>query len=58
MTRFIVKLQSLASGARNSADDGATAAEYGILLAAIAVVVGTAAALAGGRIAALFDSIP
>ena len=36
---------------------GSVAAEYGLLIAGIAVVMGAAAALLGGRIAALFDSV-
>jgi pilus assembly protein Flp/PilA len=57
MTKFFVKFHSLASGARNSSDEGAAAAEYGILLAALAVAVGGAAVALGGRITTLFNSI-
>jgi Flp pilus assembly pilin Flp len=38
-------------------EEGATMVEYGLLVVGIAVVVGVAAALLGGRIAALFTSV-
>lgn len=38
-------------------DEGATMAEYGFLLVGIAIIVGAAAALLGGRIAALFGPV-
>lgn len=39
------------------ADDGSVAAEYGLLIAGIAVLIGAAALLLGGRISDMFDSI-
>ena len=38
-------------------DEGAVAAEYGVLLAGIVAVVAIAAAALGGRIGRLFDAI-
>lgn len=57
MTKFIVRIQSLLASARTSQDEGATAAEYGVLLAGIVGVVAIAALALGGRIGDLFDSI-
>ncbi len=36
---------------------GGVAAEYGVIIAGIAVVIAVAAAALGGRIGALFDSV-
>lgn len=57
MTKFIVGFQSLLASARASQDEGATAAEYGVLLAGIVGVVAIAALALGGRIGGLFDTI-
>ena len=38
-------------------EEGGVAAEYGVIIAGIAVVVAVAGAALGGRIGALFDSI-
>ena len=38
-------------------EDGSVAAEYGLLVAGIAVVIGLGAAILGGRIDALFRGI-
>ncbi len=57
MTKLIVGIQSLLAAARTSKDEGATAAEYGVLLAGIVGVVAIAALALGGRIGGLFDTI-
>lgn len=57
MTKFIVGIQSLLATARSTQDEGATAAEYGVLLAGIVGVVAIAALALGGRIGGLFDTI-
>lgn len=57
MTKVLVKMQSMLLSARDSRDEGATAAEYGVLLAGIVGVVAVAALALGGRISGLFDSI-
>ncbi len=51
MTKLYVKLQSLKS------DEGATAVEYGLMVALIAVVIITAVTLVGTNLDALFDRI-
>ena len=38
-------------------ETGGVAAEYGVIIAGIAVVIAVAAAALGGRIGALFDSV-
>ncbi len=38
-------------------ENGGVAAEYGVIIAGIAVVVAVAALALGGRISALFDSV-
>lgn len=38
-------------------DTGGVAAEYGVIIAGIAVVIAVAAAALGGRVGALFDSV-
>jgi len=38
-------------------DTGGVAAEYGVIIAGIAVVVAAAALALGGRVSALFDSV-
>jgi Flp pilus assembly pilin Flp len=57
MTKLIVGIQSLLATARTSQDEGATAAEYGVLLAGIVGVVAIAELALGGRIGGLFDTI-
>jgi len=42
---------------QQKSDEGSVAAEYGLLIAGIAVLIGVGAAALGGRIDALFDSI-
>ena len=38
-------------------DEGGVAAEYGVIIAGVAVVVAVAATALGGRIGSLFDSV-
>ncbi len=55
MQSLLAKVIAFAGGARR--DEGQTMAEYGLILAGIAVVTAAAAALLGGRIVALFNGI-
>ena len=58
MLQLLVTLQALVSDRFDRKDDeGATMIEYGLMVVGIAVIVGVAAALLGGRIAALFGTI-
>lgn len=56
MLKFIVFMQAFMSS-REDEDRGATMVEYGIMVAAIAVVVSVAAFALGDKIVALFDGI-
>jgi Flp pilus assembly pilin Flp len=63
MNKLYIMLTTLFGEMRESAsledrDRGAAMVEYALLVVGIAVVVGVAAALLGGRIAALFDGLP
>ncbi|MGY9073637.1 MAG: Flp family type IVb pilin [Acidimicrobiales bacterium] len=53
--RLFNKLAELNSAQIN--DEGGVAAEYGVIIAGVAVVVAVAAATLGGKIGTLFDSI-
>lgn len=57
MKKLFVKVQNLLQSAQKSEDEGAVAAEYGVLLAGIVAVVAIAATLLGGRISDIFNSI-
>lgn len=57
MTRIYVKLSNLLRAHDPAEEEGAVAAEYGVLLAGIVAVVAIAAAALGGRIGHLFDAI-
>ena len=57
MKKLFIKGQSLLLTAQKSKDEGAVAAEYGVLLAGIVAVVAIAATLLGGRIGNIFNSI-
>lgn len=58
MTKAIINLTNCVRAIIDDReDDGAVAAEYGVLLAGIIAVVALAAAALGGRIGGLFDSI-
>jgi Flp pilus assembly pilin Flp len=50
--RIIAKLLEMQQN-----EEGGVAAEYGVIIAGVAVVVAVAAAALGGRIGALFDSV-
>jgi len=52
---FIRLIQKLNEAGKD--DTGGVAAEYGVIIAGVAVVVAVAAATLGGRIGALFDSV-
>lgn len=51
MTKALVKLQSLRS------EKGATAVEYGLMVALIAIVIIAAVALVGGDLRNLFQTV-
>ena len=55
MKKLFVQAQTLVSTAQNREDEGAAAAEYGVLLAGIVAVVAIAATALGGRISTLFN---
>jgi Flp pilus assembly pilin Flp len=57
MNKHIVRFHTAVLSVRNSADRGAVAAEYGVLIAGIVAVVAAAAILLGGRLGGLFDSV-
>lgn len=57
MNRLIIKVMTRLQESQDSTEEGAVAAEYGVLLAGIVAVVAIAAAALGGRIGRLFDAI-
>lgn len=57
MNRFIIKVMARLQETSSPSEEGAVAAEYGVLLAGIVAVVAIAAAALGGRIGRLFDAI-
>ena len=57
MNRLIIRVMTMMSEARRADDEGAVAAEYGVLLAGVVAVVAIAAAALGGRVGRLFDAI-
>lgn len=57
MKKLFVQAQTYLTTAQESKDEGAVTAEYGVLLAGIVAVVAIAAALLGGRISGIFNSI-
>jgi pilus assembly protein Flp/PilA len=52
MTKYIAKFQ-----ARLAAERGATAVEYGLMVALIAIVIIVAVALLGGNLSGLFNKV-
>ncbi len=57
MLQFLVTLQSFVAGRVERDDKGATAVEYGLMVALIAAVIITAVALIGTRLDTLFDVV-
>ncbi len=57
MKKLMIQFQTLVMESTRRNDEGAVAAEYGVLLAGIVAVVAIAAAALGGRIGRLFDAI-
>ncbi|WP_024817565.1 Flp family type IVb pilin [Arthrobacter sp. 31Y] len=60
MSAFMFTITSYIAGVKDrftSEEKGATMVEYGIMVAAIAVVVGVAAFALGGRVTTLFGGI-
>lgn len=51
MTKALIKLQQLRS------EKGATAVEYGLMVALIAIVIIVAVALLGGNLSTLFNTV-
>ena len=56
MLAFIVTLQSFIADRKND-DKGATAVEYGLMVALIAVVIVTAVSIIGVRLDGAFDKV-
>ena len=54
---FIAYVASHIKAVQMKNDEGATMVEYGLIVAAIAVVVGVAATALGTRVSALFDGL-
>jgi Flp pilus assembly pilin Flp len=57
MQSLFVRIFTALAEVRASADRGAVAAEYGVLIAGIVVAVSVAALALGARIGNLFDSV-
>lgn len=57
MTQYNLIMAQLRNRLNLASERGVTAVEYGLLLVGIAVIIGAAALLLGGRIAALFNSV-
>lgn len=57
MKRQMIKHMARVSDLRARSEEGAVAAEYGVLLAGVVAVVTIAAAALGGRIGHLFNNI-
>ena len=57
MLARLAKLQTVSFNAMNKDDRGATAVEYGLLVALIAVAIIVAVTTLGGTLSGLFDSI-
>jgi Flp pilus assembly pilin Flp len=57
MQNLLIKVLTAFAAVRASADRGAVAAEYGVLIAGIVVAVSVAALALGARIGNLFDSV-
>jgi len=55
MLSYLVKLQVKAAALRN--DRGATAVEYGLMVALIAIVIIVAVSLLGSNLKALFNNV-
>jgi pilus assembly protein Flp/PilA len=54
---MIEKLITFMLTGRNNDEEGATAVEYGLMVALIAIAIIAAVTLLGGNLATLFDSI-
>ena len=57
MKKLFIQAHTFLTTAQDSKDEGAVAAEYGVLLAGIVAVVAIAATLLGGRISGIFNTI-
>ena len=55
MLSYLVKLQVKAAALRN--DRGATAVEYGLMVALIAIVIIVAVSLLGNNLSSLFNTV-
>jgi len=55
MLSYLVKLQVKAAALRN--DRGATAVEYGLMVALIAIVIIVAVSLLGSNLSSLFNTV-
>ncbi len=57
MLRYLVSLQTSVSGLVNRDDRGATAVEYGLLVALIAAIIVVAVAALGQKLLGIFDGV-
>lgn len=57
MTNYIIAMLQVVTGRITKTERGATAVEYGIMVALIAVVIITAVALIGTNLSGLFDFV-
>ena len=57
MLKLYVALQTQLAGLLNRDDRGATAVEYGLLVALIALVVGAAAEIVGTQLSTVFSDV-
>ncbi|MCO4236030.1 Flp family type IVb pilin [Pseudarthrobacter raffinosi] len=59
MTSLMVSMMAFVAGVKNrlSSEKGATAVEYGLMVALIAVVIITAVALVGTNLDLIFDKV-
>jgi pilus assembly protein Flp/PilA len=57
MLKYVVYIQNLIAGPLNRDDRGASAVEYGLLVALIAAVIITAVTLIGTNLTSIFNKV-
>lgn len=57
MLKYVVYMQNLIAGPLNRDDRGASAVEYGLLVALIAAVIITAVTLIGTNLTSIFNKV-
>jgi pilus assembly protein Flp/PilA len=57
MLKYVVYVQNLIAGTLNRDDRGASAVEYGLLVALIAAVIVTAVTLIGTNLTSVFNKV-